>query len=354
MSKQRVVLGMSGGVDSSVSVHLLQQQGYTVIGVHMLMIPEAFQPKPYAEQDARKVAEQYGIEFHTVEVRDAFVQQVVRYFADEYAAGRTPNPCVICNRQVKFHDLAKFADEIGAQWIATGHYAGLTQLPDGRRLLTKAADQQKDQSYFLSLLPPEILNRVIFPLGQYTKQQVRQIAAQLGLSVAAKSDSQEICFIPDNDYKQFLMEFLPAKAFQQGEICYSDGRKLGMHNGLPNYTIGQRKGLGIALGEPAYVIRLDKERNQVILGSNEQLMKSSLLADHNQFFVEVPLKQPIQIQAKVRYRAYPEEATLFRHNEQLTQVEFVRPQRAVTPGQCVCYYQQEQVIGGGIIQRVVN
>ncbi|MBR6756194.1 MAG: tRNA 2-thiouridine(34) synthase MnmA [Peptococcaceae bacterium] len=354
MNKGKIVLGMSGGVDSSVCVHLLQQMGYTVIGLHLQLIEERFTPNSSGEADARQVAEQFGIEFHTLDIRQNFTAKIINYFADEYINGRTPNPCVICNQMIKMNYLEKFADEIGAEWIATGHYVQLTESENGQRLLARGIDEKKDQSYFLSLISPKLLKRLQFPLGQYTKSQVREIAEGLGMKVASKSDSQEICFITDNDYKSFLARFLPPKSFKTGAIMHSDGRKLGKHTGLANYTIGQRKGLGVALGEPAYVVALDKEKNQVVLGSNEELMKNALLAVDNQFYIEVPLQQPVEVQAKVRYRTQPAAATLYRHNEHLVQVEFQEAQRAITPGQCVCYYQGEQVIGGGIIESVLE
>lgn len=353
MRKQKVVLGMSGGVDSSVAVHLLQQAGYEVIGVHMQMIPERFLTNQSSLQDAQAVARQFSIEFHTYDVREAFYETVIKRFMAQYCQGKTPNPCIVCNQQLKFKQFAEYAWTLGGDFIATGHYVQLDKDAMGRRLLKKGADPKKDQSYFLSLIDPVILDKIIFPLGCYTKEQVRQIARKLDLAVAEKSESQEICFIADNDYKRFLQQVLPSEQFHPGKIFHTDGTFLGTHQGIQNYTIGQRKGLGIALGTPAYVVQLNAKKNQVILGTHEDLLHQSLLAIDNQFFIEIPLQQPVAVEAKIRYRAQAVPATLYRYNNQEVKISFDVPQRAITPGQVVCCYQDDFIICGGIIDKVL-
>ena len=255
--KPVVALGMSGGVDSSVAVHLLQKAGYEVHGIHMLMIPERFQPNPTSQNDAKAVAEQFGIKFTVLDVRDKFEECIIQQFGKEYSCGRTPNPCINCNQQLKFGLFADAAKSIGADYISTGHYVRTEVSEYSRKLFHKAVDAKKDQSYFLSLVSPDVLECCVFPLGELSKDQVREIAREIGLHVAEKGDSQEICFIPDNDYKAFLKQILPPKAFKKGKVFHADGRLLGSHDGIQNYTVGQRKGLGIALGKPAYVVALD-------------------------------------------------------------------------------------------------
>lgn len=352
--KPVVALGMSGGVDSSVAVHLLQQAGYEVHGVHMLMIPEKFHPNPAAVNDVRSVAEQLKIQLSVLNVREQFENIVIQQFVKEYSNGRTPNPCILCNKQLKFGLFAENAKKINADFISTGHYVRTELHENGKKLFHKAMDSKKDQSYFLSMVSPEILDRCIFPLGNYTKDQVRDIAREIGLPVAEKSDSQEICFIPDNDYKAFLQQILPPKAFKKGKVFHADGRLLGNHDGIQNYTIGQRKGLGIALGKPAYVVDLDAKRNAVILGDNEHLMHNQLTASQNNYFVELPLETPVQIEAKIRYRAQAAPAQLICHADGTSTVTFADAQRAITPGQCAAYYKGDALIGGGIIETAVT
>lgn len=350
-SKPVVTLGMSGGVDSSVSVHLLQQAGYEVHGVHMLMIPERFQPNPTAAEDAEAVARQFGIPFSVLDVRKQFEEQVIAYFGREYSRGRTPNPCVLCNRQLKFGLFAQRAFASGAELISTGHYVRTGLSDYGCKLFYKAVDGKKDQSYFLSMVSREVIDRCVFPLGAYSKEQVRMIAREIGLPVAEKKDSQEICFIPDNDYKAFLQKILPASAFRQGPVLHTDGQFLGTHQGIQNYTVGQRKGLGISLGKPAYVVALDAARNQVILGDNADLLHNQLTASQNNYFVPLPLETPITVEAKIRYRSQAAAAQLLCHADGSATVTFAEAQRAITPGQCVSYYQGEALLGGGLIEQ---
>ncbi|MBR2627220.1 MAG: tRNA 2-thiouridine(34) synthase MnmA [Peptococcaceae bacterium] len=348
--KPVVALGMSSGVDSSVAVHLLQQAGYEVHGIHMLMIPEKFQPNSGAVSDAKAVAEQFGIKFTVLDVRKEFEESIIQQFGKEYSDGRTPNPCINCNQQLKFGLFADATKNIGADYISTGHYVRTEIFENGHKLFHKAVDAKKDQSYFLSLVSPDVLARCIFPLGELTKDQVREIAKEIGLHVAEKGDSQEICFIPDNDYKAFLKQILPPKAFRKGKVYHADGRLLGNHDGIQNYTIGQRKGLGIALGKPAYVVQLDAKKNTMILGDNEHLLHNQLTASRNNYFVELPLETPVQVDAKIRYRAQAAPAELICHADGTSTVTFNDAQRAITPGQCVAYYKGDALIGGGMIE----
>lgn len=353
--KKRVVLGMSGGVDSSVAVYLLQKAGYEVHGVHMIMIPDEFSPNPHAELDAESVARQFGISFSVLDIRDKFREIIIQQFADEYSRGRTPNPCILCNKAFKFGILSEELQKFNADYISTGHYVNATGYIDTAsgncyHLFQKAADPKKDQSYFLSMVNPTIVEKCIFPLGHYTKDEVRDIAREIGLLVAEKKDSQEICFIPDNDYKNCLQKVLPPSAFRKGKVYHADGTCLGEHGGIQNYTIGQRKGLGIALGKPAYVVRLDAERNRVVLGDQAHLMRDRLTANDNNYFVDLPVETPVRVEAKIRYRTQPALATLLRHADGSASLTFDEPQRAITPGQCVAYYWEDCLIGGGIIE----
>ena len=351
---KRVVLGMSGGVDSSVAVHLLQKAGYEVHGVHMLMIPDEFGANPDAARDAESVAKQFNISFSVLDVRDKFRNVIIQQFANEYSNGRTPNPCVLCNKVFKFGFLAEELQKFDADYISTGHYVNSTEwIFDGNDncyyLFQKATDIKKDQSYFLAMVNPDIVQKCIFPLGGLTKEEVRDIAREIGLPVAEKKDSQEICFIPDNDYKTCLNKVLPPSAFRKGKVFHADGSYLGEHTGIQNYTIGQRKGLGISLGKPAYVVALDAKRNRVILGDNEHLMADTLTASDNNYFIDVPIDEPFAVEAKIRYRAQAAPATLLRHADGTSTVTFAESQRAITPGQYVAYYINDLLIGGGII-----
>lgn len=347
-----VVLGMSGGVDSSVAVHLLQKAGYEVIGVHMRLIPERFMPgSSTAAEDAWQVAQRFKIPFHVLDLRWQFDRQIIQNFINEYASGRTPNPCILCNQQMKFGELVQFADQIGVQYIATGHYAKIEEDDQGRACLKKGDDPTKDQSYFLFHISRQVLPRIRFPLSGYSKEEIRRIAAELGLVVANKPDSQEVCFIPDNDYKSFLRAAMGNKPFKPGAFIDASGQTIGTHQGIECYTIGQRKGLGLALGYPAYVTDMNAERNTVTIGRQEELMHDVLMADDLNFLMELPQDQPITIQAKIRYRAQQEPAILT-IQEQQAYVVFAQPQRAITPGQGVCFYDGDTVLGGGKIIKV--
>lgn len=349
-TKKRVALGMSGGVDSSTSVYLLQQQGYEVVGIHMLLIPEYLQKDMSSMEDAQSVAAQFGIEFHVLDLRNEFENTVIKYFTEAYQRGLTPNPCVYCNKTIKFGLLAKHAMAYDVDLISTGHYIRKVEdATTGKAFFAQALDSKKDQSYFLSLVDPNMVEKCIFPLGDYTKDQVREIADELHLPVAQKKDSQEICFIPNDDYKTFLHQVLPETAFKKGKILDSFGKQLGTHDSIMNYTIGQRKGLGVSLGKPAYVVSINPKLNTVVLGNSEELMNDRLVATQNNFFTDIPYETLIDVEAKIRYRTKPATAKLVRHKNETTDLYFAEEQRAITPGQCVAYYQEERLIGGGWI-----
>lgn len=337
---------MSGGVDSSVAAALLIEQGWRLIGVTMSLYcstkgSDRSCCSAEAAIDAQKVAAKLGIPHYVVNFKSEFEQTVIQNFIDEYKNGRTPNPCVRCNQFLKFNLLMRKARELGAEYVATGHYARVR----GFKLL-KGKDQKKDQSYFLYRLTQDQLARTLFPLGEMTKEEVRAKARALGLAVAEKKESQEICFIEDDDYARFIREKVP-EAVKPGPILDSAGHKVGEHEGIAFYTIGQRKGIG-AHREPRYVIGLDRAQNAVIIGTKEETYGTVLSADEVTFVSGEP---PSQIEAKIRYNAKAAKATISDLGNGTVKVSFAEPQLAITPGQSVVFYQGEEVIGGGIISR---
>ncbi len=335
----KVAVLMSGGVDSSVAVHLLQQQGHEVLGITMINWEES--PAVKAEQAARVL----GIPHRVVDLRARFQENVVAPFCHIYASGRTPNPCVLCNRSIKFGELLQEALRQGCEKVATGHYVRVEHdSATGRYLLRRGVDKRKDQSYFLYILSQEQLAHCVFPLGEYQKSQVKKIAGSLGLPAAQGPESQEICFI-QGDYRDFLRDRVD---YRPGEIVNRQGEVLGRHRGLPFYTVGQRRGLGLAAGKPIYVVDMDLTRNRLVVDEEEQLLATALLAEDNNFIMIDGLEGPRQVQAKIRYQASPAAATLFPW-ENGTKVVFAKPQRAITPGQAVVYYQDDYVLGGGTI-----
>ncbi len=344
---KRVAIAMSGGVDSSVAAALLLEEGYEVIGLTMDICTGS------AVAEAAKAAANLGIRHEVVNLQGFFKEKVIDYFMSEYLRGRTPNPCAVCNRHLKFGALLEKASELGADMLATGHYARVKyDEVSGRYLLYRAQDKAKDQSYFLYTMTQAQLERIVFPLGEYTKTQVRQKAAELGLVSADKPESQEICFIPDNDYKKFLAAHLSGQGIKPGLFLNTKGEALGRHQGIPYYTVGQRKGLGIALGYPAYVVALDVENNSVILGYDKDIYKKALVAEYNNFIAFAGLNAPLEVVAKIRYGAKPALAVITPERAGRVRVDFDEPQRAITPGQVVTYYQGDLVIGGGLIAAV--
>ena len=351
--KKKVLLGMSGGVDSSVSAILLQKQGYEVIGCTMKL----WNPKKNDEtknkeiDDAKKVCEKLGIKHFVFDYENTFKTCVVNNFICEYENARTPNPCIECNKYLKFGELLKKAKELECDFLATGHYARIVFSEKyNRYVLKKSEEEKKDQTYFLYSIPKEELKYILFPLQSYkSKQEIRDIAKEYGLNVSEKKDSQEICFINDNDYQGFLNKYMN-KESKNGNIVLKNGDILGKHNGLINYTIGQRKGLKIAYKEPLYVIKLDKEKNEVIVGNEKDLYSNILYAKNVNWLLFDKLEKNIKCYAKIRYRANPSKATISTEDEKV-KVIFDEPQRAITKGQSVVFYDEEGVvIGGGIIE----
>jgi len=361
MERKKVVMAMSGGVDSSVAAALLQEAGYEVIGITMELQAREKESVPGDRcsldtvQDARQVAEKLAIPFYVVNFREVFEKQVIAYFTAEYLRGRTPNPCIACNQHLKFSALLQKALDLEADYLATGHYVKIAYSKARERyLLYRGEDKQKDQSYVLYNLTQRQLAHTLFPLGQYTKPQIREKAVQLGLKVADKPESQEICFIPDDDYKRFLVERVGTGAFKPGKFVNTKGEILGEHQGLPFYTVGQRKGLGLALGYPVFVVALNPLENTVVVGREEDVFQKGLWAKDNNYLALPKLEEPLKVQAKIRSGAEPAEAVLIPEDEGRVKVIFGMPQRAITPGQSVVYYQGDLVVGGGIIEEVVR
>ena len=348
MPQKRVAVAMSGGVDSSVAAALLKQAGYQVRGLHARLWPEA--ETKGAAADLKQVCQQLGVPLQQVDLTDEFRRLVVDYFSQEYSRGRTPNPCVACNQQMKFGRLMEKALEAGADYLATGHYARVETTPDGYHLL-QATDQAKDQSYFLYTLGQQQLEHLLLPLGELSKEKVRKMAGELGLPTVSRSESQDICFIPDNDYRSFIAKYI---SFQLGDIVDIKGKVLGQHRGLAHYTVGQRQGLGLNSPEQLHVIELDAANNRLVVGSRDQLLHSVLIASQLSWVAGKAPAGPINVAARVRYRAPEVAAELCINDNDGAEVRFVEPQQAIAPGQSVVFYQDEVVLGGGIIDAVLH
>lgn len=349
MGKGKIVIGMSGGVDSSAAAYLLKEEGYDVIGVTMITCDEE-QCGQDPSRDAKKVADEIGIPHYTVDFREQFKECVMDYFCNEYLEGRTPNPCVVCNRFVKWEALLNWAGKMGAERIATGHYANIIHLPNGRYAVANADISRKDQTYALYNLTQEQLAHTCMPVGSYDKETIREIAARAGISVAQKADSQDICFIPDGDYASFISGYT-GKDPKEGNFVDLDGKVLGKHKGIIHYTVGQRKGLGIALGYPVFVLAIRPETNEVVLGNDQEsltrevkarMLNAMGVAD----FAELEGKR---IFAKIRYNHKGGWCTLKKTGEDEITCTFEEPQRAVTPGQALVLYCDGYVLGGGRI-----
>lgn len=354
MSKKALV-AMSGGVDSSVAALLMQQQGYEVTGVTMKLFAnedicvsrERSCCSLEDVEDARSVAQRLGIPYYVFNFTGRFQQDVIQRFVDAYVHGATPNPCIDCNRFLKFDQLMLRAKQLGFDYVVTGHYARIEKQGD-RYLLKKAVDLTKDQSYVLYSMTQEQLAMTLFPLGEMTKEQVRKMAEQHGLVNADKPDSQDICFVPDGDYASFIEKYT-GKRFEPGPFVDTSGRVLGQHKGIIRYTIGQRKGLGISSTEPLYVCQLKPETNQVVLGREKELYATQLEAREINLIPFDNLEQPIKVKAKIRYRQAEQPATVEQIGPDRLRITFDQPQRAITKGQSVVLYNGDYVVGGGII-----
>lgn len=349
-----VLVAMSGGVDSSVAAALLLERGYHVQGVFMHVGQarggtDEIQAGQAAENDARRVADHLGIELHVVDMRSDMAG-VIQYFIDEYRRGRTPNPCVMCNRHLKFGALLDLSRRHGLDHFTTGHYARVEPI-EGAVRLRRGLDWDKDQSYALFVIRPQFLPRVILPLGAFNKTEVREIAKARGLPIHAKQESQEICFVPDDDYITFVEQHAPDLA-QPGQVVDTSGKVLGEHQGVFRYTIGQRRGLGIALGEPAYVVRLDATEHTVVLGGKDDLMQSHLLAKNVNWLVDPVPTEPFEATVQIRYNHRGAAAQVVPQADQTVEVCFASTVPAITPGQAAVFYDEHQaVIGGGWIDR---
>ena len=347
---ERALIAMSGGVDSSVAAFLMQQQGFHCGGAIMRLWEEGVSS---AVSDAQAVADRLGMAFHVLDAREPFNQQVVDYFISSYESGLTPNPCIQCNRHLKFSYFLDRALELDYDYIATGHYAQIRQDPyTGRYLLCKAVDESKDQSYFLACLNQHQLSHSRFPLGGLSKQVARDIAQQQGLITARKKDSQDICFVPDGDYVAFMKRYT-GKDYPAGDYLDLSGKVVGKHCGAVCYTLGQRKGLGIALGAPMYVCSKDMRINTVTVGPESALFATTLIADSWNWFPFENLAEPMRVMAKARYRHAPQPATVYPMENGRAKVVFDTPQRAMTPGQTVALYNGDIVVGGGVITEVL-
>lgn len=358
MKKEKVVVGMSGGVDSSVAAYLLKERGYEVVGVTMQIWQD--EDREVLEEnggccglsavdDARRVAWDLDIPYYVMNFKEEFKDNVMDYFVDEYMKGRTPNPCIACNRYVKWESLLRRSMEIGAEYIATGHYAQIEKLKNGRYALKKSATTAKDQTYALYNLTQFQLAHTLMPVGEYTKDQIREIAENINLQVAHKPDSQEICFIPDHDYARFIEENTDRKP-ETGNFVDIDGNIIGRHEGITHYTIGQRKGLNLSMGRPVFVVEIRPETNEVVIGDSEDVFTDRLRCGNlNWMAVDGLHGEDMRVNAKIRYSHKGADCVIRELEDGAVECVFDTPQRAVTPGQAVVFYDGDYVVGGGTI-----
>lgn len=360
MDKKKVVVGMSGGVDSSVAAYLLKEAGYEVIGITMQIWQDeeiSVQEESggccglSAVEDARRVAFSLDIPYYVMNFKQEFRCSVLEYFVNEYQCGNTPNPCIACNRFVKWESLLKRSLEIGADYIATGHYARVVQLDNGRYTLCKSVTAEKDQTYALYNLTQYQLSHTLMPVGDYEKSEIREIAKNINLRIASKPDSQEICFIPDNDYAKFIEEYTGEESVQ-GNFVTTDGKIIGKHKGIIHYTIGQRKGLNLAMGYPVFVVDIRPHTNEVVIGTGEEVFSEKLYANKLNFMSVEDLQGEMEVDVKIRYNHRGAKAVIRRTGEDQIECVFREPQRAITPGQAVVFYDGDYVLGGGTIVRV--
>ena len=350
-SGKKVVVGMSGGVDSSVAAYLLKEQGYDVIGVTMQTWREGTDQAggEDAVKDAKEVAQKLGIPHYVLDFTKEFKCHVVDYFLEEYLRGHTPNPCIVCNRYVKWEALLQRSLAMGADYIATGHYARVEKLPNGRFALRSCAGAKKDQTYALYNLTQEQLSHTMMPVGEFEKEEIRAIAQRIGLSVAKKPDSQEICFVPDDDYAGFIDRQAKDRVPGAGNFVDRDGKVLGRHKGITHYTIGQRRGLELPMGERVYVTGIRTETNEVIVGKNRDIFTGEIICGKVNFMAIEDLDRPRRVLAKIRYNHKGEYCRIEKLPEGRVLAVFEQPVRAATPGQSICFYEGEYVLGGGII-----
>lgn len=357
MAGEKVVIGLSGGVDSSVAAYLLKQAGYEVIGVTMQTwtpgdsqeMDPALGGSPEVTRDAAQVAQDLGIPYYVVDFQEEFSRHVIDYFSAEYLAGRTPNPCVVCNRYVKWEALLKKAEELGARYLATGHYARILRLENGRYTLKTCNSSAKDQTYALCRLTQDQLAHTRMPVGDYTKEEIRKIAAGIGLKVADKPDSQEICFIPDHDYAGFIRR-RTGEEIPEGNFVTADGRVLGRHRGIIHYTIGQRKGLNLSMGHPVFVTGIRPETNEVVIGESEEVFAPAMRCENLNFMGIEKLEEGMEFTVKIRYNHRGAPCVIEKVlSEDEVVCRFREPQRAVTPGQAAVFYQDGYVAAAGTI-----
>ncbi len=357
MSKGKVVVGMSGGVDSSVAAYLLKEQGYEVIGVTM----QIWQDEEHIVQeeqggccglsavdDARRVANDLGIPYYVMNFKNEFKENVIDYFIEEYKNGRTPNPCIACNRYVKWESLLTRSLGIGAEYIATGHYAQIEQLPNGRYAIKNSATPEKDQTYALYNLTQEQLKCTIMPVGQFTKEEIRKIAEEISLQVANKPDSQDICFVPDGDYARFIEENTEEK-IPEGNFVTTSGQVVGRHKGITHYTVGQRRGLGLSMGYPTFVLEIRPKTNEVVIGPMAESMSTVVKCNRLNFMSVEDVYEPTKVLAKIRYNHRGSWCSIVRTGEDEVTCTFEDAQRAITPGQAIVFYDGPYVLGGGTI-----
>lgn len=358
MAGKKVVVGMSGGVDSSVAAYLLKEQGYEVVGVTMRLWQEDSKREETgreccslsAAEDARRVCDKLEIPFYVMNFGEDFKRDVVDYFVEEYIRGRTPNPCIACNRYVKWESLLRRSMEIGADYIATGHYARVLTRENGRYAVASSKTAKKDQTYALYNLTQEQLARTLMPVGEYTKDEIRKLAEKIGLEVADKPDSQEICFIPDHDHAAFIERMAEGRAPRGGNFVTADGTVLGRHEGITHYTIGQRKGLNLAMGHPVFVTQIRPETNEVVIGEAEDVFAKEFTVGTVNYMGVAQIEPGGRFLTKIRYAHRGATASLYPEGEGRIRVVFDEPQRAVTPGQAAVFYEEDGcVAGGGVI-----